>query len=340
MFLGRSTKVRRARSFAVRGAQRSASDTYNAASPVSVATYDGSNECVHPSVIDFLTQHGLSTWNGHRYWMAMTPFPGSDAYYENPSIVVSDDGLTWAAPAGLTNPIDGPPTPEELEGTTAYYSDTEIVYDVENDRLICYYRYFQNNAADRYRQFYRTSSDGVIWSDRTEYAAGNAGWFISPSVVKVDDGLWYSWDVENAGAPNTVRRRVSSDGLAWPATDWRLCSFVGFPATSEPWHISVTRTAGGWFLMFLNSNLSFDPTPTGNALQLATSWDGLTWHASEVLIPLGSSGAWDDKRIYRASGYIEGSVVRVWYSGTQDLGEVWRIGYTEIPVAELLPAAP
>ena len=46
-----------------------------------------------------------NAWNGYRYWMAMTPYPNAQNAYENPSIVVSDDGETWIEPPGISNPI-------------------------------------------------------------------------------------------------------------------------------------------------------------------------------------------------------------------------------------------
>src|SRR5438270_13677 len=49
---------------------------------MTVPTYDGSNQSVHPDVVAF-----DAAWHGARYWMTMTPYPGSDQHLENPSIL-------------------------------------------------------------------------------------------------------------------------------------------------------------------------------------------------------------------------------------------------------------
>src|ERR1043165_3155793 len=41
--------------------------------PISVPTYDGSGQAVHPDVVAF-----DSDWNGAKYWLTMTPYPQSD----------------------------------------------------------------------------------------------------------------------------------------------------------------------------------------------------------------------------------------------------------------------
>lgn len=66
----------------------------NASSPLNIESYVAdNNEVVHPDVLYF--ENG---WNGYEYWMVFTPFPNSNAQYENPSIAVSHDGLIWEIP--------------------------------------------------------------------------------------------------------------------------------------------------------------------------------------------------------------------------------------------------
>jgi hypothetical protein len=45
----------------------------NASAPLTIPTYDASGQAIHPDVIDFGSGN---TWNGYRYWMAMTPYTG------------------------------------------------------------------------------------------------------------------------------------------------------------------------------------------------------------------------------------------------------------------------
>lgn len=71
----------------------------NAAEPLLIPTYvEDSDETCHPDVLYF--ENG---WNGWNYWMSHTPYPNSNVAFENPSIVVSNDGLTWVEPNGIVN---------------------------------------------------------------------------------------------------------------------------------------------------------------------------------------------------------------------------------------------
>jgi len=69
---------------------------------ISIPSYEGSGEVTHPKVLYF--ENG---YNGYKYWMVNTPYPKNDAYYENPSIVVSNNGIDWIQPKGIKNPVSG-----------------------------------------------------------------------------------------------------------------------------------------------------------------------------------------------------------------------------------------
>jgi hypothetical protein len=72
----------------------------NAAAPLTIPTYDGSGQLTEPDVI-FFNSH----WHGFQYWMAFSPYPFTNPAEENPSIVVSNDGVNWQVPDGLVNPL-------------------------------------------------------------------------------------------------------------------------------------------------------------------------------------------------------------------------------------------
>lgn len=99
----------------------------------------------HPSVV-----YIPEGWNGHKYWMAQTPFPPADVKpyrdrYELPCIHYSDDGIKWNPI--ISNPIEDL-MPEEIEAHN-YYSDPHLV--LRDGVLECYYRYtmLQNKQLNR-----------------------------------------------------------------------------------------------------------------------------------------------------------------------------------------------
>ena len=67
----------------------------NAATPQITPTYDGSGQITEPSIRSF-----DSEWNGYRYWLVVQPYPYGEDAYENPSMLVSNVGPSWAAQTG------------------------------------------------------------------------------------------------------------------------------------------------------------------------------------------------------------------------------------------------
>src|SRR5579863_10442255 len=147
----------------------------NAKSPLATPTYDGSGQMVEPTVLDF-----PNDWHGFRYWMVASPFPKSNAQFENPSILVSQDGAHWSVPPGLNNPVALPSPPGSA------LSDGSIVYDPDDDELWLYYLHDIPDAAGNNHEYLvrKTSPDGVNWSPPLELLYGSNYPFTSPTVVK------------------------------------------------------------------------------------------------------------------------------------------------------------
>lgn len=115
--------------------------------------YLGNSENIHPKVIYF--EKG---WHGYKFWMAYTPYPSGSTEAENPCIAVSDNGINWSVPKGLSNPLATAPN-------NGYNSDTHLVYDENADRLECWWREY--NRPGKYDAIWRrVSYDGVSWEPK------------------------------------------------------------------------------------------------------------------------------------------------------------------------------
>src|SRR5687767_13891347 len=101
-----------------------------AAAPLYLTTYDGSGQCVHPDVIRVGRE-----FYGRELLMVMEPYPYGDDYFENPSLLVSDDGLAWSVPDCVSNPIVDPPPQRG-----AWNSDGDLLLGRDH-RLFLYYRF-------------------------------------------------------------------------------------------------------------------------------------------------------------------------------------------------------
>ena len=275
---------------------------YNAANPLAIPTPYPSQNALHPDVVDFYP----ASWNGFRFWMAFTPLPEPE---ENPCIVASNDGVTWAVPSGLSNPID--PTPP-----TGYNSDTALAYDAGT--LYCFWR---ERPANLDEIIWRSSStDGITWTAPVEvfHSAGTGGLHLSPSLVRYGEG-WRAYlkrgDLDGSAEFFTL----SSIDAAWAApTTFTL------PGSKNPNHFAIAEAGGSYYLA---GHTSYE----GNTIKAWHSTDLSTWTEGPDLI-YTRAGEWDAGKLYRCAlaPHEDGQTMRVWYSA---LGSNWRIGYARIPLS-------
>jgi hypothetical protein len=269
-----------------------------ASSPLTTPTYDGSGQAVHPSVYDSGTGN---IWNGHRYWMAMTPFPAQNAKLENPSILVSDDGNTWSVPDGLTNPV----VPYSGSG----HNFDPFLY-FENDIL---YLFWMEAIGTARNIFVLSSTDGITWSDKATIftSDSSAHNLVAPSIIKVGS-TYYLYAVDLVPTPD-IFVRYSCATLTGTYASAQTC-VVNYPRTV--WHANVKYVNSVYYAYF-NDSLN------GCFMYSA---DGVTWNAT-VVLPY-NVGVWD-KTLYAGSILPTANGFDLWYSAYSALN-AWRIGRTTI----------
>lgn len=207
----------------------------------------GVNAPLHPSVIDFIDKVPGGQWNGYRYWMAFTPYPlGNDDTQENPSVVASNDGDTWVAPA--TNPI----VPAPVGTSSSYYnSDTHLLF--EDGTLYCIYRLYDNRAGTWIEQLREVhSTDGVNWSAQSAINlqtsnTSSVSLILSPAIHK-RNGLYWCWTYRRNVTPIVCELRTASS-LYGPWSAPTLCTLALSDTAREPWHLDVQPYAGGWAML-------------------------------------------------------------------------------------------
>ena len=248
-----------------------------------VPTYDGSGQETHPKLLYF--PHG---WNGYRYWMSFTPYPGTDARYENPSIVTSNDGKAWAVPKGLKNPVAG--VPDDVSGG-GYYSDPQLV--MRGRIMELWYRYNKasecrgNSRLDRYYRI--RSSDGVHWTVPELMHASRFG-TLSLAVLWTGSRyqFWYttySYDLIHA---------VSTDGKDWE--EIKPCA-VSLPTGFRPYHQDVISYRNRYYLLqtaIRQKEYSF-------SLFMLESGDGIHFSKSAFFSPSSSPVILDKTWMYRST---------------------------------------
>lgn len=251
---------------------------------------------MHPRVVD------TGGWNGYRYWMAMTPFTGSNAVVENPCILASNDGSTWVVPDGLTNPID--PNP----GGGKNNSDADLILG-QDGKLWCFWREFSPVVI-----YASSSSDGITWSAPQSVLSGVD--VTSPSVLW-DGSQYVMYCVEGT----ITKRTCATPNGTWSGST--ACPFVGLtmPAGKELWHISIDKVGEQYRGLI---TVTDSATQTEFWLYYACSDDGINFKLAQFPILSASVSGWDDGGIYRSCGLWSGDVCTLYYSAFS--GTTWHIG--------------
>ncbi len=301
----------------------------HASHPLIIPTYDGTGEAVHPSVIDFKLEYDLETWRGYRYWMAMTPYPRGYDTFENPSLLASQDGLTWVVPPGLGKPLD------IKGGRGNFNSDPNLVYDPDERTLIIYWREY---AKGQYEKIWRIKirPSGLVdpkelcleerWSDKEGLA-------LSPTVWRKSAREWYMW---TANGNNLIHLYTSTDGKTWSPKQRCKSPWNNWNGGYLPWHLEAKPNYREQKVEFFISGWpkhgKFDDLVLLYAEAPMNNLTNLSMPLPKPILEIGKPGSWDDDQIYKTSFTIEPVQTsyryHVWYSARSQTG-LWHTGYTQ-----------
>jgi hypothetical protein len=291
---------------------------------LSLDTYDGSGQAVHPDVAAT-----ASSWGGGAgEQLFVTPYPNGDANKENPSLFTRASLDNWRVPTGVINPIARP--------ETGYLSDPDQVYNPGTNELWLYYR-----AVESANEIFLIRGVGPAkWSAPTLVASAPNHSIVSPTVVRRGPGDWLMWSVNSGtvGCTSTatnVELRRSADGVSWSAPVVTDLSERGV----SPWHIDVEWIPSRqefWALY----NVKISGSCTTAALHFANSADGLHWIvAAGPVLERGVISEFDDI-VYRASlDYDEqAGNITLWYSGARFENGMytWKIATERLSFADFL----
>jgi hypothetical protein len=266
-------------------------------------------QTTHPTVV-----YSPDKFGGYHYWMAHTPYPASNDDHEDPNLAVSNDGITWIAAPGVTQPLD------DADGTPEYNSDVDLKFGPDG-RLYLFWRHYDTGSVGTEEKVWvRHSSDGVNWSTKALIWQANhtVNRYLSPSFLW-EDNRWKFWAVDMLTSPNKIVMRQATVGVKVPGiSDWgaeTICTTSGMQSGKEPWHLYVDKP-GSQYIMILNDSVT-DSSQVDGDIVLFTSSDGTSWAgAGAPMIPRTLAGEHD--RIYRATfvpEYRNGVLgLRVWYS--------------------------
>lgn len=260
-----------------------------------IPTYDGGNQATHPDVVLERDAAG-----GLRLIMAMTPYPFSNDRFENPSLLVSRDGMTFAPPAGVVNPLVPAPRVD-------HNNDPDLRRDPRTgDYELLYLETLR--PENKQTLVALRSPDLVAWTRRDavvyDFTKG-APFIVSPAAIE-EGGKTYLFSVDPEG--KRVQLMISDDGRTWDVAAAKTLP-IDFGAV-KPWHVDVVRAEIG-FAMLISG---FDTVFTAQNLYLATSPDLVTWTLRARPLLDHADPMLGVESLYRSTGLVEHGTLIVWYS--------------------------
>lgn len=278
-------------------------------------------QATHPSLVYF-----PKPWNGYRYWMAYTPFPGANDDHEDPNIAVSDNGIDWIFAPGVTQPLD------DADGNPEYNSDVSLVLGPDNTLFLFWRRYDVSATGNEETIWYRSSSDGVNWTAKALAWQSNETTYryLSPSFVW-ENNRWTMYAVDMVPSPNAVIRRRWDSGNKVPSFAGigaaATCVLTPLQAGKEAWHLEVRRIGAQW-IMLLNDTTLNTSSQNGD-LYFGSSTDGINWQMSGEYSPIVRTQAGEHDNLYKATFIpsVENGIYgfRVIYGAFLAAGSVWNI---------------
>lgn len=283
---------------------------YHSAASLAIPTYVADNEeVVHPSILFFPEK-----WNGYKYWMAMTPYPNQDSAYENPSIVVSQDGETWTDPEGLTNPLV--PAPD-----VGYNADPYLFMSNDKKTMNLVWKYA---SVQKYIML-KSTTDGINWTDAVAILT-TATEEVCPVIIW-DNSQYVMWTVNHDAAPYVLNKRTCATLTGtWSVAS--ACTLVNTPAGRYIWHYDIKKWGSQYHMA-----VSFGLGGSGSGLlYFGKSNDGDIWTFSgSPLMAQATGSAWDTGAFYKpaiwpmqkGNGLIG---YKLWYG----MANPSYVGYSEI----------
>jgi hypothetical protein len=299
-------------------------------------TFDGSGEATHPAVARF-----AQPWHGWKYWLAMTPYKGSSATLENPSIITSNDGIHWSVPAGLKNPLVATPA-----AVSEYNSDPHLLYDAGSNRLVMYYRVYN---ATKNIIYALSTADGVKWENDHVAFSDASHDVVSPALELTLNGDLRTWYVASGAAGCDSRKISTKTRLAVQAStkkledaSWQAATNLGLRQPNFLiWHLSVQPVAA------LNRYLAIYPAfrttsqigCLDDELFLATSKDGQDFTSYPLPIVSRKNPWIEFSSLYRADLTYDAlhDLTEVWFSA-YDMANHWNIYYTSFRHSRMMLA--
>lgn len=220
---------------------------------------------VHPTLLDF-----YSGFNGHQYWLGITPYHLNDDLFENPFVYVSDDLKNFKQNTDFPQPMAE--QPQARDGSSGYNSDIFYTYDFQSNELLVCWRTSRRGTERGSVLSARRTRDGINWSEAEVIYKSQAGESIlSPSIVydhTTKKYLLFCIDGESAGLWGISRREANSLNGEWTNKTFGALD----RSVASPWHLDV-RYVGRHLVGILNDDRKTNQLYMVKSSDMGVNWD-------------------------------------------------------------------
>lgn len=277
----------------------------NATKRLNIQNYLGNSQNVHPKHLYF--EEG---WNGYKHWIAYTPYPYTQAIYENPCVSVSNDEYDWVTPPGGSNPVY--PQPAGF----SYNSDTHLVYREDLDRLELWWREVLDYNIGFHRKINRMfTTDGVTWSPKETIfdLQVETDEMLSPAIIFEDNKYkyWYVYE-----GKIYYKESLNSDGTSWSSSSLVNINYGSLKA----WHVDVEKTDLGYEFLFCTN---YGPNEQYGLYHCVQNGSDIS-EPKLILLPSKDPMGIDNVQLYRSCLTKIDGVYHIYYSYKNN-EDIWSI---------------
>lgn len=284
-----------------------------------IPTYEGSGQAVHPDIV------GLPEGGELKYALTFTPYPYTNDRFENPSIVVSKDGLRFFEERPGLNPLA--PAPE------IDHNDDPDFFLFDGGYGILYLetlRPSRQNLILLRSEDRRHWSSSVLVSYDLERIPNPDPLIVSPALVRDSEG-YRVYYVDTSQVPHRIARLDCNELAGLAAAPRTSVEIPGLDFI--PWHIDVVKGNGSWYMLI--TSIADRGGRSGYNLHIARSPDLEIWELAPG--PVFGRMPLDARLIYRSTAVCDGGDLFVYFSYKSHYNQ-WRIGLTRKRVADIFMA--
>ena len=262
-----------------------------------IPTYDGSGQAVHPSLLvqNDRTSAGNPSAGSPRFVLAFTPYTDTDDRVENPSVVVSDDGLNFREEKPGLNPLVPAPEKDHNDDPDLFYSNGK--YGI---------LYLETMRPEKQSLILLESTDRIHWEKiiihEERLDQGSGCFMLSPKYIE-KDGLSYLFYVNrDATGGYRIEYVTGKDVYSLDFADRKAVAVSGLGEL--PWHLDIIKDGGQEWYMLLTTAADAEKD-SRYTLRIARSQDLVNWQMEEgFAVP----------DCYRSSGFIKDGMTYLYIS--------------------------